>query len=566
MIPLRHLFLQGLKLILCFEKVFCAVFLLFIGMPSAFAGFSISGTQLLDNNGQPFIIRGVNHPHAWYTGQTSAIAHISSVGANTVRVVLSNGDKWVRNSQSDVANIIALCKQAQLICLLEVHDVTGAGEDLTAGTMQRAAQYWVDIKGALQDQEDYVLINVANEPTGNGLDINRWMTEQSLAIQTLRNAGLSHTLIIDAPNWGQDWENTMLRHASEVAQMDPLKNTMFSVHMYEVYQDYQKVNDYVTEFLNVHKLPLLIGEFGQDHQGFFVDADSIMRVAEQNQVGYLGWSWSGNGDCCRALDIVNNFNPESLTVWGERLIHGVHGIAATSHKATVYTGVINPPPTNGGGNDNVTDNPVIPGKIEAEDYARFFDTTLGNTGQSYRAENVDIEATTDLGLGYNLGWIAEGEWLEYDFTVTNTADYIIDIRLASAIGGGRFNVFIDGQQLGNTLPVGMTGSWQSWITIPSDKITLSAGEHVLRVEILSGNFNINWFEFKESEIVLPPNTSTIDESNSCKKQCQWYTDAPRPLCTSQDTGWGWENNQTCIGKTLCEEGQFGVGGVIKVCQ
>lgn len=35
------------------------------------AGFSVSGTQLLDDNGQAFIMRGVNHPHAWYANQTS---------------------------------------------------------------------------------------------------------------------------------------------------------------------------------------------------------------------------------------------------------------------------------------------------------------------------------------------------------------------------------------------------------------------------------------------------------------------------------------------------------------
>jgi len=73
----------------------------------ALAGFTVSGTQLLDGNGNNFIMRGVNHPHAWYTGQTGAFADIAATGANTVRVVLSNGHQWTRNSESDVANVIS---------------------------------------------------------------------------------------------------------------------------------------------------------------------------------------------------------------------------------------------------------------------------------------------------------------------------------------------------------------------------------------------------------------------------------------------------------------------------
>ena len=51
------------------------------------AGFQVSGTQLLDGNGNPFIMRGVNHPHTWFTDRTEqALSDIASVNANTVRI------------------------------------------------------------------------------------------------------------------------------------------------------------------------------------------------------------------------------------------------------------------------------------------------------------------------------------------------------------------------------------------------------------------------------------------------------------------------------------------------
>ncbi|WP_236985484.1 glycoside hydrolase family 5 protein [Marinagarivorans cellulosilyticus] len=65
---------------------------------NAYAGFSIKGTQLLDANGEPFIMRGVNHGHAWFPLNLSAIEDIANAGANTVRVVLSSGAQWARNS------------------------------------------------------------------------------------------------------------------------------------------------------------------------------------------------------------------------------------------------------------------------------------------------------------------------------------------------------------------------------------------------------------------------------------------------------------------------------------
>ena len=80
---------------------------------TAWAGFSISGTQLLDGNGQPFVMRGINHAHTWYASQTNtAIPNIANTGANVVRVVLSNGthrEGWTKTSASEVSSIINLC-------------------------------------------------------------------------------------------------------------------------------------------------------------------------------------------------------------------------------------------------------------------------------------------------------------------------------------------------------------------------------------------------------------------------------------------------------------------------
>lgn len=306
----------------------------------ASADFSVSGTQLLDGNGEPFVMRGINHPHAWYADRTpQAMKDIAATGANTVRVVLSNGYRWTRTSEQEVAEIIRLAKENNLVAVLDVHDTTGFGEEEGAAPLASAVDYWIDIADTLKGEEDYVLINIANEPFGNEVDDiygETWISEHRTAIQRLRDAGLEHTLIVDAANWGQDWQGIMVNFASQVARADALGNTMFSVHMYEVYPERSMVEDYMQMFLNTHKLPLLVGEFGMDHYGEPVAAADIMALAEQYGVGYTGWSWSGNSGGTESLDLVQNFDASTPTPWGELLISGEHGLQNTARPATVF--------------------------------------------------------------------------------------------------------------------------------------------------------------------------------------------------------------------------------------
>ena len=91
-------------------------------------------------------------------------------------------------------------------------------------------------------------------------------------------------------------------------------------------------------------LPLVIGEFGADHQGQPVDEGTIMSQAQQRGIGYLGWSWSGNGSCCTSLDVVSNFGT-SLTSWGNILVNGNNGVRQTAVMASVYGGTT-PPDSN----------------------------------------------------------------------------------------------------------------------------------------------------------------------------------------------------------------------------
>ncbi|WFE64735.1 cellulase family glycosylhydrolase [Micromonospora sp. WMMD714] len=314
------------------------------GQPAqAAAGFSVSGGKLYDANGTEFVMRGVNHAHTWYPQQTTSFANIKALGANTVRVVLASGDRWTKNTAADVSNVISLCKANKLICVLEVHDTTGYGEQAGAITLDRAVDYWLSIASALQGQERYVIVNIGNEPYGNQ-GYATWATDNANAIKRLRAGGLTHTIMVDAPNWGQDWSFTMRDNAAGVFAADPQKNTVFSIHMYGVFDTAAEISDYLGRFRTA-KLPIVVGEFGFDHSDGNPDEDTILSYTQANGIGYLGWSWSGNGGGVEYLDMTTNFNPAALTTWGQRIFNGVNGIKSTAKEASVYSGTTPPPTT-----------------------------------------------------------------------------------------------------------------------------------------------------------------------------------------------------------------------------
>ncbi|MFF3937082.1 cellulase family glycosylhydrolase [Streptomyces phaeofaciens] len=361
----------------------------------AATGLHISDGRLLEGNGNDFVMRGVNHAHTWYPGETQSLADIKALGANTVRVVLADGHRWSANSPSDVANVIGQCKANRLICVLEVHDTTGYGEDAAAGTLDQAADYWIGLKDVLAGQEDYVVVNIGNEPWGN-TDPAGWTAPTIAAIQKLRNAGLQHTIMVDAPNWGQDWQGVMRANAQSVYAADPTGNLIFSIHMYSVFDTAAEITDYLHAFVDA-ELPILIGEFGgpADQWGD-PDEDTMMATAQQLKLGYLAWSWSGNTD--PILDLATDFDPSRLSSWGQRIFNGANGIAQTAEEATVY----------GGGTPGDTQAPSTPGTPTASAVT----ATSVTLGWSAATDNVGV-------AGYDVVRISGGSESAVAASTTN---------------------------------------------------------------------------------------------------------------------------------------------------
>lgn len=292
---------------------------------------------VVDQFFNPWAMRGANVPHAFFPNQTAAaLASLAARHANCARIVLGCGVRFGRNLQADVSNVIQMCKNNNLIAVLEVQDTTGFGEQVGAATLDQAVDYWISIAGALQGQEAYAIVNIGNEPLANNQPASAWIDGHKNAITRLRNAGIYNTLMVDGANYGQDWSGVMRQNASDVFYSDPFLRVIFSVHMYESYRTAAAITTYLDAFAAAH-LPLVIGEFGPANgTNGGADLVDVMALAQQRGIGYLGWSWSGNDLTNQADDITIGFNNGALSTWGNTLFNDPNGVTATSVLAGFY--------------------------------------------------------------------------------------------------------------------------------------------------------------------------------------------------------------------------------------
>jgi hypothetical protein len=329
------------------SKSLLTVILFFMFSMAWAQGFKISGTQLLDANGNNFVIKGVNVPLAWFvTDVNNNIAAIkSATGVNCLRIVVST-----TTADNAWQTCVQKCIDNKIIPIVELHDVTGNN---TPSELNRMAQFWASKAAYLTSPAiaKYILINIANEWSDWNMSANAtgtisrvtWRDSYITAVKTMRDAGIKTTLICDAAGYGQDNKTqTLLAYAKAVQASDAYHNCLFSVHMYCEWS--VGGNSNVATLLPGIKnagIPIIVGEFGWEESngnGGYCDIDEslIINTANTNGIGWIAWSWKGNGGVENVLDLSNDWAGTNLTAWGKTVTSGAGG-TKTAITASVFT-------------------------------------------------------------------------------------------------------------------------------------------------------------------------------------------------------------------------------------
>ena len=344
-------------------------------------GFHTDGVRLLDANGKEFLMRGYNYSYAWQKNWWgAAFSTAKKYNCNALRIQLSDGQKNLGGycDANQVSSLIKSCKDNHFIGVFNVQD-TGGGND--ANVLLHAADYWVGIKNAVIGQEKYCIVNIGNEWMGSpGRDCNGewgdyqenlWSDTYIEAVRRIRSAGIKNTLMIDCNGYGQ-YADIIWKEGQRILDEDKKyfedgkPNIIFSIHFYEkaCYWDYEKgvgsrVAHSIDKALSIGA-PVCIGEYAYSRKSeeWKMDWETIQDYSKTMNIGYLGWSFTGNGDAeSQGLDMFNN-DGSKMYKNGECIIqHPNDGILATSVICSLYEG---------GAESHITERYVSGGEASAD--------------------------------------------------------------------------------------------------------------------------------------------------------------------------------------------------------
>jgi hypothetical protein len=157
----------------------------------------------------------------------------------------------------------------------------------------------------------------------------------------------------------------------------------------------------------------------------------------------------------------------------------------------------------------------IPGTIQAENFdiggegQTYHDNNTANKGGAYRlTEGVDIEARSDS--GYQIGYVASGEWTQYSIHIKQPGLYRIDTYTASVNGGGKYS-FTIGKTSTSGVNVPKTGDSTTLAVSSLNRVSLDGGNQILTFKIVDGTSNP--FTIDRFVIVQDTSKSEINSQN-----------------------------------------------------
>jgi|GEM_PF-2934249 len=164
---------------------------------------------------------------------------------------------------------------------------------------------------------------------------------------------------------------------------------------------------------------------------------------------------------------------------------------------------------------------AVPGTVQAANYdtggqgVGYNVTSVNGSANSYRSDGVDLEACTDTGCGYDIGWTAAGQWFNYTVDVATAGTYSVGFRLASPYGitDGLHIANAAGTNLTGSIAIPDTGGYQDWTTVTAS-ITLPAGVQTLTVDQDSNGWNMHYMSLASTSGVNTSDWYEVVNENS----------------------------------------------------
>lgn len=261
---------------------------------------SVKGTQIVNKNGQPFIIKGIStHGIAWFPQYISLESFRTlrdSLGANTVRLALysSQGEGYNTELHKKVDEGVQYASDLGMYVVIDWHILANGNPN----TDKAAAEAFFKEMTAKYKDYNNVIYEICNEPNGDvqwDRDIKPYA--QSM-INTIRSVDNDAIIIVGTPTWSQD---------VDVAAKSPLtgSNIAYAFHFYAATHKAQ-FRDKVSAAVNTG-LPVIVSEFGIcDASGNGAideaEADKWMQFLDERNIGRICWNLSNKNESSAIID------------------------------------------------------------------------------------------------------------------------------------------------------------------------------------------------------------------------------------------------------------------------
>ena len=473
---------------------------------------------------------------------------------------------WLDKGFELTDSLLSWCEANNMYLILDLHAAPGGqGHDAmicdydstkpslweSAENRAKTVSLWHKLAERYADEPwigGYDLINETNwELPGNTL-----LRELYVEItDSIRTVDTNHIIFIEGNSFANDFTGLTPPWDS---------NMVYSFHKYWNYND-QSAIQWMLDIRNNYNIPIWCGEAGENSNLWFRDA---IKLLEDYDIGWALWPmkkidnisgslsaerteeyqtlldyWESGGSKPSAafaktalMDLTEKLKLENCTYHPDvidAMFRQVQTNETRPYKEHHVPGLIFAPDFDMGRNHYAyfdTDTANYTGMPPDNDYTDY------NSGNSYRNDAVDIEPCMDnagITNGYNVGWVVPGEWMNYTvFSDTVPGTYDVNYRVASAASGGEIKLrLIDGEDSSDlhTVTVPVTGDWQNWQTV-SATAHLPSGNFILRLEIIDGVFNVNWFM---AEFI-----SAVEEKEEMVLKNKLYQNTPNPFYSATD--------------------------------
>lgn len=328
-----------------------------------------------------------------------------------------------------------------------------------------------------------VIYEVFNEP----LDTSSWEGKikpyAEEVIKEIRKIDPDNMVIVGTRTWSQEVVEAANNPINDV-------NVAYVLHFY-VGSHAQPLRTKAQQAINMG-IPIFVSEWGL--WGSDADLENWVNFMKDNKLTWCNWAVITKSEPSSVLKAgakpSGNWTNDQLTTIGKKVRNYMRNWPSWSplplEPCTLKTApykVLN-----------------VPGMIEAENFdagcqdSSYHDTEESNQGGKYRNTWVDIEACTDAGGGFNVGYMDKGEWLNYTINIQETGTYQFTARVASMAGGGSIKVQLDGADLIPNTDVPSTGDWQTWQDASLGTVNLVARTGAkLKLLVTNSGFNLNNF-------------------------------------------------------------------------